>query len=66
MFLSSHYAGDDLTPKFQAGEEWKKVFGPVFIYVNSLIEGLDPLLLWEEAKLQVRETSRCPGRCVIT
>ncbi|KAI4389482.1 hypothetical protein MLD38_001704 [Melastoma candidum] len=53
VFLSSHYAGEDLTPKFQAGEEWKKVFGPVFIHVNSLFEGLDPLLLWEEAKLQM-------------
>ncbi|MCL7042765.1 hypothetical protein MKW94_030274, partial [Papaver nudicaule] len=31
MFISSHYSGEDLAPKFQNGESWKKVFG----YVNS-------------------------------
>jgi magnesium-transporting ATPase (P-type) len=29
---AAHYAGQDLVPKFRAGELWKKVFGPVFIY----------------------------------
>lgn len=53
MFLSAHYTGDDLVPKFQAGEEWKKVFGPVFLYVNSVADPVDPLFLWEGAKLQV-------------
>lgn len=59
MFLSSHYAGEDLVPKFEAGEEWKKVFGPVFVYVNSVFEGsTDPIpLLWEDAKLQVQHQS---------
>ncbi|KAL0440052.1 UNVERIFIED_CONTAM: hypothetical protein Slati_2488200 [Sesamum latifolium] len=43
LFLSAHYAGEDLVPKFGQGEPWKKVFGPVFIYVNSVMGGEDPL-----------------------
>lgn len=53
MFLSAHYAGEDLVVKFRDGEPWKKVFGPVFIYLNSAMEGDDPLALWEDAKEQV-------------
>lgn len=53
MFVSAHYSGDDLVPKFRGGEAWKKVFGPVFIYVNSTFDATDPLILWEDAKLQV-------------
>lgn len=56
MFLSAHYSGEDLVPKFQAGEAWKKVFGPVFMYVNSAMLGDDPLSLWEDAKEQVTHT----------
>lgn len=52
--MSGHYAGDDLNPKFGEGEAWKKVFGPVFIYVNSVMDGQDPLTLWDDAKRQVR------------
>lgn len=54
MFLSGHYAGDDLTPKFLTGEYWKKVHGPVFMYLNSSWDGSDPTLLWEDAKVQVK------------
>ncbi|XP_078435920.1 uncharacterized protein LOC144706766 isoform X2 [Wolffia australiana] len=50
MFVSTHYAGEDLELKFTQGELWKKVFGPVFIYVNSNDFGADPLYLWEDAK----------------
>lgn len=53
MFLSSHYAGEELGPKFEQGEPWKKVFGPVFIYLNSVMDGEDPLTLWDDAKMQV-------------
>ncbi|KDP41513.1 hypothetical protein JCGZ_15920 [Jatropha curcas] len=53
MFHSSHYAGKDLVPRFNPGEYWKKVFGPVFIYVNSAATGHDPLFLWEDAKIQM-------------
>ncbi|PKI73500.1 hypothetical protein CRG98_006081 [Punica granatum] len=53
MFLSGHYAGKDLEPKFGPREPWKKVFGPVFIYVNSATRGDDPRLLWDDAKMQM-------------
>lgn len=54
MFVSTHYAGEDLELKFREGELWKKVFGPVFIYLNSTHRGgTDPLYLWEDAKSQV-------------
>ncbi|GAA0161447.1 lyase [Lithospermum erythrorhizon] len=53
VFLSGHYAGDDLVPKFGHGEPWKKVFGPIFIYLNSLKKGEDPLSLWADAKRQM-------------
>ncbi|KAM0915547.1 hypothetical protein ACQ4PT_010772 [Festuca glaucescens] len=53
MFLSAHYAGDDLSPKFTNGEYWKKVHGPVFMYLNSSQDASDPSLLWEDAKVQM-------------
>ncbi|RWW65836.1 hypothetical protein BHE74_00026839 [Ensete ventricosum] len=53
MFVSSHYSGVDTVPKFRNGEYWKKVFGPVFIYLNSASEKSAPKLLWEDAKKQV-------------
>ncbi|MFS7913232.1 putative rhamnogalacturonan endolyase [Helianthus anomalus] len=52
VFVGAHYAGDDLIPKFGQGEPWKKVFGPVFIYLNSVMDGQDPLTLWDDAKRQ--------------
>lgn len=41
--------------KFRYDEEWKKVYGPIFMYMNSLSNGeADPLeKLWEDAKKQV-------------
>lgn len=53
MFHSSHYAGKDLVLSISPGEPWKKVFGPVFIYLNSASTGEDPLFLWEDAKVQM-------------
>ncbi|GAB2292197.1 hypothetical protein Dimus_026448 [Dionaea muscipula] len=53
MFLSAHYAGVDIVTSFADGEAWKKVFGPVFIYVNSLPEGMDIGWLWTDAKEQM-------------
>ncbi|KAL5559933.1 hypothetical protein UlMin_036144, partial [Ulmus minor] len=55
MFLSAHYAGDQMELKFQENEAWKKVFGPVFFYLNSLLtDGSDPLTyLWDDAKNQM-------------
>lgn len=53
MFLSAHYSGEDLVLKLKQGEAWKKVFGPVFFYINTLLDTNDPLWLWEDAKEQV-------------
>ncbi|XP_057729726.1 rhamnogalacturonate lyase B-like isoform X1 [Arachis stenosperma] len=57
VFLSAHYSGEDLVPKFKEGEAWKKVFGPVFIYLNSPNDNngdVEPhKMLWEDAKLQM-------------
>jgi hypothetical protein len=55
MFVSTHYGGEDLVIKFGAGEPWKKVFGPVFIYINSTSDTEDVAsLLWNDAKRQVK------------
>ncbi|XWS25409.1 hypothetical protein CRYUN_Cryun27aG0065700 [Craigia yunnanensis] len=59
MFLSAHYVGEDMVLKFQRGEPWKKVFGPVFIYLNTLIDNDDPLWLWEDAKEQMLTEIQC-------
>lgn len=53
MFFSTHYAGDSLAIKLRSGEPWKKVFGPVLVYLNSASPDEDVLTLWEDAKEQV-------------
>lgn len=54
MFFSTHYAGEILGLRFRNGEPWKKVFGPVFIYLNSVAsDDEDILTLWTDAKEQV-------------
>ncbi|CAJ2652239.1 unnamed protein product [Trifolium pratense] len=56
MFLSAHYAGEDIVLKLQPNEPWKKVFGPTFVYLNTLLDGNeDPLELWEDAKYQMNK-----------
>ncbi|CAL5368340.1 unnamed protein product [Camellia sinensis] len=52
MFVSTHYAGEDVGMKFKAGEQWKKVFGPVFIYLNSASNN-QKSALWQNAKSQM-------------
>ncbi|KAK4742106.1 hypothetical protein SAY87_000107 [Trapa incisa] len=52
VFVSAHYSGEDLVMKFGPGEAWKKVFGPVFVYLNSLPPEGDPISLWDDAKQQ--------------
>lgn len=54
MFHSAHYAGIELCPKFEEGEPWQKVFGPVFIYLNAAPIGMPTFTLWQDAKQQVR------------
>lgn len=53
-FVSRHYAGEDLDVRFQDGEPWTKVLGPVFVYLNtdSAAEN-DPSVLWNDAKEKV-------------
>ncbi|CAK9172134.1 unnamed protein product, partial [Ilex paraguariensis] len=55
MFVSAHYGGEDVVIKFGSGEPWKKVFGPVFIYLNSVSDQNDALSLWDNAKEQMRK-----------
>ncbi|CAL5322535.1 unnamed protein product [Camellia sinensis] len=59
MFFSTHYARDNLTIKLRDGEPWKKVFGPVLIYLNSVSVEEDALTLWEDAKEQEKKKRQC-------
>ena len=64
MFVSAHYGGSDLVIKFDKGEQWKKVFGPVFMYINSNSKGEDPRTLWKDAKNQVYIVPLVPCVCI--
>ncbi|EPS67579.1 hypothetical protein M569_07195, partial [Genlisea aurea] len=61
-FFSSHYAGPDFGVKLKDGEAWKKVFGPVLVYLNSDDSagggGGGGKALWEDAKRQMNEETR--------
>jgi rhamnogalacturonan endolyase len=50
VFHGSHYVGDDIAARIKDGEYWKKVMGPVFVYLNSNPPKGDPRALWEDAK----------------
>ncbi|ESQ53285.1 hypothetical protein EUTSA_v10027081mg [Eutrema salsugineum] len=50
MFTSTHYVGKDMDTTYTSKEPWKKVFGPVFVYLNS---ATSPNLLWTDAKRQM-------------
>ncbi|XP_027772542.1 uncharacterized protein LOC107016450 [Solanum pennellii] len=59
-FFSGHYTGPQLGLDLQDGESWKKVFGPVFFYLNS-DSGNNHQTLWEDAKRQMfEETKKWP------
>lgn len=47
-----HYAGPKYGVKLRRGEHWKKVFGPVFMYLNSESSS-NRTALWEDAKAKV-------------
>ena len=53
MFFSIHYAGRRKSMHFNDGETWKKVFGPVFVYLNSGAPNNIRQALWQDAKAQV-------------
>ncbi|KAK9713985.1 hypothetical protein RND81_06G063500 [Saponaria officinalis] len=50
MFVSAHYSGEELIPKFKEGEPWNHIYGPIFMYMNNQTKGADFKLLWEDAK----------------
>ncbi|XP_074325275.1 uncharacterized protein LOC141662125 [Apium graveolens] len=55
VFFSNHYSGKELDLHFGAGEAWKKVYGPVFVYLNSAsTKNVNDLhsTLWTDAKRQ--------------
>ncbi|KAK4261416.1 hypothetical protein QN277_004417 [Acacia crassicarpa] len=61
MFVSTHYAGKEVTMEFQEGEPYKKVFGPIFVYLNSVSNSENPLTLWTDAVQQMsKEVKRWP------
>ncbi|TVU25325.1 hypothetical protein EJB05_27817, partial [Eragrostis curvula] len=58
MFLGTHYVGKDMVLKVDDGEYWKKVLGPVLIYLNSSPVKGDLRALWENAKAQAQAEAR--------
>ncbi|KAJ4714593.1 Rhamnogalacturonate lyase family protein [Melia azedarach] len=61
MFTSTHYAGKEINTEYRNGEPWKKVFGPVLVYLNSVSTKENPLNLWADAKRQMfKESAKWP------
>ncbi|KAK4261415.1 hypothetical protein QN277_004416 [Acacia crassicarpa] len=54
-FLSPHYAGKDISMFFREGETYKKVFGPTFLYLNTVPNPHDSQTLWGDAKNQMQK-----------
>ncbi|CAN1285754.1 Rhamnogalacturonate lyase [Linum perenne] len=52
IFTSIHTFGLDLITEYRNGEPWKKVFGPIFIYLNA--DG-DRATLWKDAKARLEK-----------
>lgn len=60
VFMSCHYVGKDLIIKLEQGQVWKKVFGPIPIYLNKLSDSNDQnrhASLWKNAKKQAQKES---------
>jgi len=53
MFTSTHYAGKKVIIAFDEGETYKKVFGPIFVYLNSATTKTQFKSLWADAVEQV-------------
>ncbi|KAI3832433.1 hypothetical protein MKX03_020667 [Papaver bracteatum] len=58
VFLSSHYMGQDKLPAFGNGEPWKKVYGPVLLYLNSAPPSTNESVLWDDANEQLQQEAR--------
>lgn len=54
MFHGTHYIGNEILAHFQEGEAWRKVFGPIFVYLNSTSDASKAYNLWIDAKKQVQ------------
>ncbi|XP_012841986.1 PREDICTED: probable rhamnogalacturonate lyase B [Erythranthe guttata] len=52
MFHGSHYIGNEMSARFEQGETWTKVLGPVFVYLNSTSVVSNAYNLWLDAKKQ--------------
>ncbi|XP_059636145.1 probable rhamnogalacturonate lyase B [Cornus florida] len=52
MFHGTHYIGIDILAHFEEGETWRKVFGPVFVYLNATADATKAHNLWFDAKKQ--------------
>ncbi|CDP08054.1 unnamed protein product [Coffea canephora] len=60
-FHTIHYAGEDMRQQVRDGEPWKKVYGPVFVCLNSVPESGDPNSLCADAKHpMLQETENWP------
>ncbi|OMO50293.1 hypothetical protein COLO4_38137 [Corchorus olitorius] len=58
MCASTHYVGREMDTHYEQGKPWKKVLGPVFIYLNSASSNEDSDVrktLWKDAKRQLSE-----------
>ncbi|GJN13877.1 hypothetical protein PR202_gb00629 [Eleusine coracana subsp. coracana] len=54
VFFGTHYIGKDMVLNIKDGEYWKKVMGPVFIYLNSSPKKGEIHALWDDAKAQAQ------------
>ncbi|XP_050944605.1 probable rhamnogalacturonate lyase B isoform X1 [Cucumis melo] len=52
MFHGTHYIGEDILTHIKEGEAWRKVFGPILIYLNSTSDVSEAHNLWIDAKEQ--------------
>ncbi|KAG5001556.1 hypothetical protein JHK87_022628 [Glycine soja] len=52
---TTHYSGKEVTMALKEGEPFKKVYGPVFAYLNSVSSGHDSQALWSDAVQQLSE-----------
>ncbi|KAK7407178.1 hypothetical protein VNO78_08875 [Psophocarpus tetragonolobus] len=58
MFVSTHYAGKEVAMIFGEGETYKKVFGPIFVYLNSIPNKAQFRSLWSDAVEQLSNEVR--------
>ncbi|KAL2348988.1 hypothetical protein Fmac_002988 [Flemingia macrophylla] len=55
MFVSTHYVGKDAEISFAEGETYTKVFGPVFVYLNTVSNKQQFRSLWSDAVGQLED-----------